>query len=445
MSAEPAEPLAERVALHPFLVGMKRSQLALLTDCAMAAHFQPGQIILQEGDHANRFYLIESGQVTLESRAIHGQPLIIDTIGPGGLLGWSWMFPPYTWHFTARATAADRGHLFLWHDPARVLRERSLVRLRTFQTHEHSHDQAFAICARKDARSSGQNRVSQAGGAGVDLHRSSGRQAGNRLSGQGGRKTRLSLSAGAETMTCGCFSMSDNSSIELRAQANKELVETLRRSKLFRDYERVFTEATGLPLALRPVVYWQLAHQGRKNENVFCALLAENPKTLAVCLQAHEEMVKHTAHRPHSVTCPYGLTETAVPVKLGDETIGYLRVGQVLRRAPRENDLTNVSQLLKRLGVPFSAKLRGAWQKNPFLPASRYNAIVRLLTFFAEQLSGLSNQLMLEKQNAEPALVSRAREYIERHKTEALSLANVASAAGASVFHFCKVFTKAPD
>ena len=104
MSAEPAEPLAERVALHPFLVGMKRSQLALLTDCAMAAHFQPGQIILREGDHANRFYLIESGQVTLESRAIHGQPLIIDTIGPGGLLGWSWMFPPYTWHFTARAT-----------------------------------------------------------------------------------------------------------------------------------------------------------------------------------------------------------------------------------------------------------------------------------------------------------------------------------------------------
>ncbi len=236
--------------------------------------------------------------------------------------------------------------------------------------------------------------------------------------------------------------MSGNSSNGLRAQANKELVETLRRSKLFRDYERVFTEATGLPLALRPLVYWQLAHQGRKNENVFCALLTENPKTLAVCLQAHEEMVRNTADRPHTVTCPYGLTETAVPVKLGDETIGYLRVGQVLRRAPSENDATKVSRLLKRLDVPFSAKLRSAWQKNPFLPAERYNAIVRLLTFFAEQLSGLSNQLMLEKQNAEPPLVSRAREYIERHKTEALSLANVASAAGASVFHFCKIFHK---
>ena len=236
--------------------------------------------------------------------------------------------------------------------------------------------------------------------------------------------------------------MSGNSSNELRAQANKELVETLRRSKLFRDYERVFTEATGLPLALRPVVYWQLAHQGRKNENAFCALLAENPKTLAVCLQAHEAMVQHTGDRPHTVTCPYGLTETAVPVKLGDETIGYLRVGQVLRRALRENDVTKVRQLLKRLGLPFSSQLRNAWRKTSFLPPTRYNAIVRLLTFFAEQLSGLSNQLMLEKQNAEPPLVTRAREYIERHKTEALSLANVASAAGASVFHFCKIFHK---
>ncbi len=112
MSAEQADPLAERVALHPFLVGMKRSQLALLTDCAMAAHFQSGQIILHEGDHANRFYLIESGRVTLESRAVHGQPLIIDTIGAGGLLGWSWTFPPYSWHFTARAAEPTEAIFF---------------------------------------------------------------------------------------------------------------------------------------------------------------------------------------------------------------------------------------------------------------------------------------------------------------------------------------------
>ena len=96
------EPLDTRVALHPFLAGMNREQLAVLTDCAIPVHFEKGQIIFREGDMANRFYLIESGKVLLESSEGLGNPVIIDTIGSGDLLGWSWMFPPYTWQFTAR-------------------------------------------------------------------------------------------------------------------------------------------------------------------------------------------------------------------------------------------------------------------------------------------------------------------------------------------------------
>ena len=97
------EPMATRVALHPFLAGMNKQQLALLTDCAMGTHFKKGQVILHEGDQANRFYLIESGNVILESSKAHGQPVVVDTIGAGDLLGWSWMFAPYSWQFTARA------------------------------------------------------------------------------------------------------------------------------------------------------------------------------------------------------------------------------------------------------------------------------------------------------------------------------------------------------
>jgi AraC-like DNA-binding protein/ligand-binding sensor protein len=224
---------------------------------------------------------------------------------------------------------------------------------------------------------------------------------------------------------------------------NRELIDALRRSKLFRNYEQVFSEATGLPLALRPVDYWQLEHQGKKNQNPFCALLAERPSTLAVCLKAHQDMIDHTGVLPHTVTCPFGLTETAVPIELGERTIGYLRVGQVLRHMPAKSDTTKVSRQLERCGVRFDGKIRRSWEKNPLIPPEKYNAIVRLLTFFADQLSALSNQLMTEKSNAEPPLVVRAREYIDKHKTEELSLADVAKAAGASVFHFCKVFHKA--
>jgi CRP-like cAMP-binding protein len=95
--------MAMRVALHPFLAGMNHSQLALLTDCATVVHFNPGEVIFREGELANRFYLIETGKVILESSGRPGDPVIIDSVGPGDLLGWSWMFPPYVWHFTARA------------------------------------------------------------------------------------------------------------------------------------------------------------------------------------------------------------------------------------------------------------------------------------------------------------------------------------------------------
>jgi AraC-like DNA-binding protein len=123
-------------------------------------------------------------------------------------------------------------------------------------------------------------------------------------------------------------------------------------------------------------------------------------------------------------------------------TIGYLRIGQVLRHTPTKSDASKVSRELGRNGVRFTNEIRKAWEKNPFIPPEKYNAIVRLLTFFADQLSALSNQLVTEKNNSEPPLVLKAREYIEKHKTEELSLADVAKAAGASVFHFCKVFHK---
>ena len=227
------------------------------------------------------------------------------------------------------------------------------------------------------------------------------------------------------------------------SKENKELVDTLRRSKLFRNYEHVFSEATGLPLTLRPVDYWQLEHQGKKHQNPFCAMLAERPATLAVCLRAHQDIIDHTGLIPHTVTCPFGLTETAVPVKLGAQIIGYLRIGQVLRHTPAKSESSKVGRELERCDVRFAGEIRKAWEKTPLIPSDRYNAIVRLLMFFAEQLSALANQIVLEQQNTEPPLVRKAREYINTHKTEELSLADVAKAAGASVFHFCKVFHKA--
>jgi len=96
------EKFEKEVAAHPFLLGMNEQHVRLLADCAMHSRFHADAIIFREGEPANRFYLIVRGKVRLESSTL-GEPVPIDEIHDGDLLGWSWLFPPYAWHFTARA------------------------------------------------------------------------------------------------------------------------------------------------------------------------------------------------------------------------------------------------------------------------------------------------------------------------------------------------------
>src|SRR5262245_24317870 len=82
------------IAGHPFLRGLRPGHLHLLADSAMRMRYDAGQLIFREGDPANRFYLIEQGRVSLESHRRDETPAEIQVIGPGDVLGWSWLFPP---------------------------------------------------------------------------------------------------------------------------------------------------------------------------------------------------------------------------------------------------------------------------------------------------------------------------------------------------------------
>ena len=99
-SSAPSTPT--HISQHPFLTGMSAHQLGILSDCAMQSRFEAGQLIFREGDPADRFYLINKGKVALESQTNRGR-ILVQTIGAGDVLGWSWLFPPYFWHFDARA------------------------------------------------------------------------------------------------------------------------------------------------------------------------------------------------------------------------------------------------------------------------------------------------------------------------------------------------------
>ena len=82
---------------------MKPAHVDILCESAMETDFAKGQLIFSEGDLANRFYLLEEGSVALESHTSEGDVAVIEVLGRGDVLGWSWLFPPYYWHFDARA------------------------------------------------------------------------------------------------------------------------------------------------------------------------------------------------------------------------------------------------------------------------------------------------------------------------------------------------------
>ena len=100
--------MAKRIAGHPFFKGMPRKEIYSLAENAMVVSYKPGDYIFKEGEPANRFYLVETGEVALETSKRDQEPTIIQRVGPGDVLGWSWLFPPYYWHFEARAVTDTR-------------------------------------------------------------------------------------------------------------------------------------------------------------------------------------------------------------------------------------------------------------------------------------------------------------------------------------------------
>jgi CRP/FNR family transcriptional regulator, cyclic AMP receptor protein len=95
--------LGEAILNHPFAQGMTPHQVRLLSDFALPVSFLAGESIFREGDPANRFYLIQSGKVALESYTHDKGNVLIQLLGAGDVLGWSWLFEPSRWHFNARA------------------------------------------------------------------------------------------------------------------------------------------------------------------------------------------------------------------------------------------------------------------------------------------------------------------------------------------------------
>jgi CRP/FNR family transcriptional regulator, cyclic AMP receptor protein len=98
--------VAARISAHSFFAALTADQRTALAGDGAAVTFTVGQRLFDEGGIADRFWLIEDGSIALDMRVPGRGDQVIETLAAGTVLGWSWLHPPYRWHFGAVARVA---------------------------------------------------------------------------------------------------------------------------------------------------------------------------------------------------------------------------------------------------------------------------------------------------------------------------------------------------
>lgn len=93
---------------HPFLHGMNPRLIGIMTGCASNVRFETGAFVVREGQEATQWYLMRSGQVVLEAHVPGQGDVPVGTLSDDDVIGWSWLLPPYLWHFDARVVQPVR-------------------------------------------------------------------------------------------------------------------------------------------------------------------------------------------------------------------------------------------------------------------------------------------------------------------------------------------------
>ncbi|MEO0795628.1 MAG: PocR ligand-binding domain-containing protein [Verrucomicrobiota bacterium] len=221
-------------------------------------------------------------------------------------------------------------------------------------------------------------------------------------------------------------------------------VDRLESGKLFQDYQEAFFKATGLPLAIRPIRSFDNALQGVKGENPFCAIMAKTNVGCANCRQMQKRLEETAQLEADSLHCFAGLCDTAVPIRVGNELIAFLQTGQILLHQPNQEEFSRATRQILKWGSEVNLKqLEEAYFQTRVFDREQYEAMLALLSTFAEHLAVISNSIAVEESDTDPMLVANAKKYIQERYQEAMSLDEAAKAVNASTRHFCKVFKQA--
>lgn len=97
---------------EPCFATLEPHCLRLLASCAAEFAVEEGGYLVREHEPASAFYLLQEGSVALEAHPAGQAVVVLQTLGPGAFVGWSWLLPPYLACFDARALTAVKGLRF---------------------------------------------------------------------------------------------------------------------------------------------------------------------------------------------------------------------------------------------------------------------------------------------------------------------------------------------
>jgi AraC-like DNA-binding protein/ligand-binding sensor protein len=233
-------------------------------------------------------------------------------------------------------------------------------------------------------------------------------------------------------------------SFQPHQEFENSLLQRITHSDRYKMHQEAFRTATGLPLRLVSADPdgWCLDDQ-KVNRSPFCESLNLIEGTCDACVETNRRLMNEAeVNGPTTCHCFAGLCATAIPIKMGATVIGYLKTGQVFSQIPTE---AQFKKLLGAIGHKTLAKtvrdqLKTAYMQTRFVKPLRYQSMVTLLQSFAEQLSEHAESLAIIEEGSEPSAIAKARKYIHANLDQPLPLGLVASQAGLSESHFCRLF-----
>ena len=221
------------------------------------------------------------------------------------------------------------------------------------------------------------------------------------------------------------------------------LIEQLKASSFYQACQNAFRDGTGLPLIVQCADEpdFNPCHAS-KNQNTFCQRINSSHGPCERCVRVQDDLFSHAKEKALSHTCFAGLQETVVPLRLGHETIGFLRTGQVFTKRPSVKQFKAALDTLNSAGYSEveTQKILEKYEQTPIYDEVKYSSTVTLLSIISLQLSEFLNRLLLETRDEEPEVVSKAKSIIADQIEKRLTLEDIANEVHVSVFYFCKVF-----